>query len=209
MTFRLVAAVASASVFAITAGCRARDAEASLPTRTLAPNVSVVVDSAISPWETLRRFRVGLDSVARLDSDAAPSRDVLVSRFIDAVAARDTAALRRLRLSRAEFAYLYYPATPYTRPPYETAPGILWQLMSERSGSGMRRAVARVGGAPVRLLGYNCEREPKVEAANRFFERCILRYSRAGNASVEQRRLFGSIIVRDGRWKFVSYANDF
>lgn len=202
------AAVLTAALISA-AACRTRDASASLPPRASLPAGGGVVDSAIAPAEALKRFRAGLDPVAGFDRNAARSRDLLVARFLDAVAARDTAALRRLRLSRAEFAYLYYPSTQYTRPPYETAPDILWQLMSERSASGMRRAVARVGGGPIRLVGYACEPEPKLEGRNRFFERCRLRYQRAGADSIEQRRLFGSIIARDGRYKFVSYANDF
>lgn len=168
-----------------------------------------VVDSAIAPEEMLRRFRTGLDTVIRLDSNAAPSRDLLLDRFVSAVAARDTVALRKLRLSAAEFAWLYYPSTQYLRPPYETAPDILWRLMSARSQSGMLRLVARVGGAPIRLVRYGCEAQPKVEGRNRLFEQCSVRYRRAAGDSVEQRRLFGSIIARDGRYKFVSYANDF
>lgn len=192
----------------VAAGCKARDASASLPV-TGAPNGAIVVDSAIAPEEALRRFRVGIDSVARLDSSAAPSRDALLRRFTSAVAARDTATLRRLAISPAEFAWLYYPSTQYLRPPYATAPDILWQLMHARSESGRRRLVARVGGAPIRLVRYSCEPQPKVEGDNLLFEQCSVSYERAATDSVEQRRLFGSIIARDGRYKFVSYANDF
>lgn len=192
----------------LVAGCQGRDAGASRPVAA-PPDGAVVVDSAIPPEEALRRFRTRLDSVARLDSSAAPSRDALLDRFMTAVAARDTLALRRMRLSAAEFAWLYYPSTQYLRPPYATAPDILWQLMSARSQSGMHRLVVRVGGAPVRLVHYACEPQPKVEGDNRLFEHCSVSYRRAASDSVERRRLFGSIIVRDGRYKFVSYANDF
>ena len=192
----------------LAAGCQSRDAGASRPAAASSDGAAVV-DSAIAPEEALRRFRTGLDSVARLDSSAAPSRDALLGRFMTAVAARDTSALRRLRLSPTEFAWLYYPSTQYLRPPYATAPDILWQLMSVRSHSGMRRLVARVGGAPIRLVRYACEAEPKVEGENRLFEHCSVSYRRAAGDSVERRRLFGSIIARDGRYKFVSYSNDF
>jgi hypothetical protein len=196
-------------VLSAATACRTRDAGALTPAAAATPDAAAVVDSALAPEETLRRFRVGLDSVARLDGGSAPSRDALVDRFIAAVAIRDTAALRRMSLSRAEFAYLYYPSTQYLRPPYATAPDILWQLMTARSGSGMRRLVARVGGTPIHLASYECEPKPRIEGDNRLFERCSLRYRRAASDSVEQRRLFGSIIARGGRYKFVSYANDF
>lgn len=168
-----------------------------------------VVDSALPPAELLRRFRVGLDSVARFDNGAASTRDALVQRFARALTRHDTSALRALALSRAEFAYLYYPGTQYVRPPYLIAPDVLWQLMHARSESGMKRLVARVGDAGVRIQGAVCERAPAVEGRNRLLRECVVRVRRAGADSVERRRLFGTIVERDGRYKFVSYANDF
>ena len=195
------------------AACRGRDAAvavASASTRDSTPAHApgYVVDSALAPDEMLRRFRVGLDSVSRFDDRSAPSRDALVRQFTRALAARDTAALRAMSLTRAEFGYLYYPTTQYVRPPYLTSPDVLWRLMHARSESGMKRLVARVGGMDVRFAGYECEPTPVVEGRNRLLEPCRMRYRR-GADSLETRRLFGSIIERDGRFKFVSYANDF
>src|SRR3712207_7674926 len=45
-----------------------------------------------------------------------------ISRFVRAVETSDTTALRDLALSRAEFAYLYYPESPLSRRPYEEPP---------------------------------------------------------------------------------------
>jgi hypothetical protein len=168
-----------------------------------------VVDSALPPEETLRRFRVGLDPARRLDDGALPSRDALIHRFARAVTQRDTTALRAMSLSRAEFAYLYFPSTQYVRPPYVTPPDVLWQLMHTRSESGMKRLVARVGGTEIHVAAYDCEPTPEVQGVNRLYEQCTIRFRRAATASVERRRLFGSVIERDGRYKFVSYANDF
>ncbi|HEX8848652.1 MAG TPA: hypothetical protein VF761_03880 [Gemmatimonadaceae bacterium] len=182
--------------------------DAPVPAASSAP-VAGVVDSALPISELERRFRVGLDSVSTLDSGAAPSRDAVVTRFVRALETRDTARLRSMAITRAEFAYLYYPSTIYVRPPYETGPETLWRLMAARSASGLSRVVARVGGAPIRMLGYDCDATPKIEGANRYHEQCYLRYRRTAADSVERRRLFGSIMERDGRFKFVGYANDF
>lgn len=157
----------------------------------------------------MRRFRVGLDSVSSLDSASTTSRDRLIRRFVRAVADRDSLALRAMRLSRAEFAYLYFPSTQYVRAPYVTAPDVIWQLMEARGESGMKRLVTRVGGGGLQLVDYSCEQRPKEEGRNRLFEQCRIRYRRTPSDTVEQRKLFGSIIERDGRYKFVSYANDF
>ena len=168
-----------------------------------------VVDSALPTEETLRRFRVGLPPVTRLDRGAARSRHALIEHFANAVTKRDTVALHAMGLSRSEFAYLYYPSSQYVRPPYEMPADVLWQLMHARSESGMKRLAARVGGGNVHVASYDCEPTPRAEGDNRFFERCTIRYRRDAADSVEHRRLFGSIIERDGLYKFVSYANDF
>jgi hypothetical protein len=209
---KLVLAIAAAVI--ATAACNGKDAAVASASASVGADAALhgpgyVVDSALPPEETLRRFRVGLDSVTRFDDGATRSRNALVQRFARAVGKGDTAALRGMSLSRAEFAYLYFPSTQYLRPPYMTPPDVLWQLMHTRSESGMNRLVARVGGTEIRVDGYDCESTPEVEGGNHLYEQCTIRFRRAVTDSVERRRLFGSIIEREGRFKFVSYANDF
>ena len=209
---KLVLAIAAAVI--ATAACNGKDAAVASASTSVVVDAALhgpgyVVDSALPPEEMLRRFRVGLEPVTRFDEGATRSRNALVQRFARAVAKSDTVALRGMSLSRAEFAYLYFPSTQYMRPPYMTPPDVLWQLMHTRSESGMNRLVARVGGAEIRVAGYDCEPTPEMEGSNRVYERCTIRFRRGAADPVERRRLFGSIIEREGRYKFVSYANDF
>lgn len=205
------------ALLATAAGCSAAVASVSCARADAAPRETVqappatagIVDSALPVTELMRRFRVGLDSTTRLDSGAAPSRDALLSRFERAVARRDSTALRAMALSRAEFAYLYYPGSMYVRPPYVTSPGIVWQLMHARSETGLRRLVTRVGGHELHVVAQTCETAPVVEGGNHYYRDCVLSYRRAAGAPLEKKRLFGSLMERDGRWKIVSYANDF
>ena len=210
--------MAAALAAAITgAACGGRDPSAAGGSNPAAQRSAVaaprapgyVVDSALPPEEALRRFREALPVSTRLAGGAATSRDHLVTRFVRAVAEQDTAALRAMSIDKAEFAYLYYPRTQYVRPPYLLAPDVVWQLMHARSESGMKRLVARVGGDDLKLQGYGCEAAPSVQGDIRLYQQCSIRYRRAGTEPIERRRLFGSIIERDGRYKFVSYANDF
>jgi hypothetical protein len=135
------------------------------------------------------------------------SRDALVRRFVRALEMSDTAALLALHLTRAEFAYLYYPFTQYTRPPYELSPALLWFLIEQNSEKGLVRLLRRYGGRPLGYVGYRCEQEPQREGANRLWNACRIKRKVESGELVEE-RLFGSIIERDGRYKFVSYAND-
>src|SRR5262245_7724799 len=75
------------------------------------------VDSILPIPEQVRRFTENLAPVSQL-AGGTKSRDALVTQFAKAVERADTTALRRMVLSRAEFAYLYYPFSQYTHPPY-------------------------------------------------------------------------------------------
>ena len=132
----------------------------------------------------------------------ATSRDELVARFGQALAAHDTAALSALLLDAQEFAWLYYPYTVYTHPPYRQAPGMVWLLTAQNSEKGLRRVLERFGGRDPALAGYAC-RTTEPQDLNVLHGDCAVRL--AGDTT--GRRLFGTIIERDGRFKFVSYAN--
>jgi hypothetical protein len=173
---------------------------------TASRNEPAVVDSSLPLEEALRRFRVGLPVVKEL-SGGAPTRDALVRRFVRAVEQRDTAAVRAMVLSRAEFAYLYYPDSPFTREPHKQMAGLVWFFTQANSSKGVTRAFNRLGGQPLAYRGHQCNVRPKRQGPNRLWEDCVVRLGQ-GNTDAEL-RLFGSIIERDGRLKFVSYANDF
>lgn len=171
--------------------------------------VRTVVDSILPVEEALRRFRATLpgDPPTSL-SGGAPSRDALVARFVAAVEAADTAAFRDMLLTRAEFAWLYYPHTRFTAPPYELAPDLLWFQIENGTSRGFGRLLDRMGGRPVHADGYACPSEARAEGPNRLWEDCAV-HLRPPGAEPRDLRLFGSILERGGVYKFVSYSNGF
>jgi hypothetical protein len=190
---------------ALTVGCdRAPASRVSdtLPARAAA---APVVDSIHPPEEAMRRFREHLPVVSGLE-DAERSRDSLVRRLVRAVEGRDTAALRRIVMTRAEFAHLYYPTSPHARPPAQQPPALVWFLNSQASEKGVSRALDRFGGRSLEVRGYTCASSPRVEGGNTIWDDCRLHVGAGGDTS--SIRLFGGIIERDGRFKVLSYAND-
>ena len=189
------------------AGCGgdAGDAHAAPPPPRVeaAPAPGSYVDSILPPEEEERRFREGLADPGVL-AGGAGSREALVRAFVRAVAQSDTAAVRGMILSRAEFAYLYYPSTEFTRPPKRMSPALLWFLTMQESEKGIGRLFARRGGQPLGYVASRCAPEPRVEGANRLWDRCTVTL-RDGKPE----RLFGTIVERGGRFKFVSYQNDY
>lgn len=168
-----------------------------------------VVDSILPVEEELRRFKenVGGERVTMLQG-AASSRDSLVQKFLKALQASDTSALRAMVLNAREFAWLVYPESPNTKPPYKQSPALVWNQIENPSASGFTRLVRRLGGEHVVYAGYSCSKHPDQQGRNTIWTNCRMRLGEPGE-NVRARRLFGSIIERDGQFKLVSFANEF
>lgn len=166
-----------------------------------------VVDSILPIAEELRRFREGLPTRPTALASGKPSRHALARAFVAALAARDTTVLRQMVLTRSEFAYLVYPSSPYTKPPYRQSPGLAWMQISTASTAGYSRLVDRLGGQLLAFEGVSCEPTPERQGENTVWRRCVVRVVNARGDAIEA-RLFGDILERSGSFKFVSYAND-
>ncbi|HYH81182.1 MAG TPA: hypothetical protein VEX86_15370 [Longimicrobium sp.] len=164
------------------------------------------MDSILPPEEEQRRFREGLEDPGELSGGAA-SREALVRALVRAVERADTAAVRGMILTRAEFAYLYYPSTEFTRPPRRMSPALLWFLTLQESEKGIGRLFARRGGTELGYVSSACAPTPRVEGRNRLWDRCTV--TLRGDGETRAERLFGTIVERGGRFKFVSYQNEY
>lgn len=189
--------IALALLLTATAGCdqRPRDARAA---------ESVVVDSARSREEALAEFRSRIDTAEALDS-VAGSREELIRKFVAALEWRDTTALRELAITPGEFGWLYYPTNPQALPPYDLEPGLMWFMIEGKSREGLTRLLEQRAGTPLHYLGATCE-GPNRQGENRVYGPCTIARLQAPGDTIRE-RLFGLVMEREGRWKFVSYAN--
>jgi hypothetical protein len=164
-----------------------------------------VIDSVVSRDTTIARFQRDLPPVTKFEGGAG-SRDQLVGRFITALEKGDSATLRSLLLTRAEFGRLYYPTNPEAMPPYNMSPELMWFMVQGHNDRGFRKLLQQRSGKPLRLLGHRCEGAPSYQGDNTVWGPClVLRRSESGDTLAE--RLFGQIVERDGRYKFLSFAN--
>lgn len=170
--------------------------------QALARVTPVHVDSVYPPEEEARRFRVEVGRTVDTLRYAAPSRDALTRRLQRLVQQADTVALRRLALDVIEFGSLYYAHSRFARPPYFLKPQTAWFQISANSQHDLAILLRKYGGRPFRIRHLECA-VPAVEGPNRLHERCRVRLAN-DTAHVQ---LFGTILERDGRFKFVSFAN--
>ena len=163
------------------------------------------VDSVVAWDVALARFREGLTEPTGLSGGAA-SRDALIRAFVTGLERADTAGLAGLMLDRAEFAYFYYPTVPEAHPPYDLSPSLMWFMIQAASRKGLLRALGDLGGASLGFAGYACEGTVSRQGDNAVWGSCLLHRVQAPGDTVTE-RLFGPIVERDGRYKFVSLAN--
>lgn len=167
-----------------------------------------IIDSVFPMPEMLRRFRDSLPATATL-LHAAPTRDALLRSFIAALAASDRVMLGHLALSRAEFAYVYFPNVADTTSDVTLSPQRRWDQLTLNSEKGVRRALTRLGGNALTLQSYNCPNAPVVRGTLRMHEGCTVRLTESGTgATAFSGHLFGTIVEQAGRYKFAGYSND-
>jgi hypothetical protein len=170
-----------------------------------APASATRVDSVVPRGQALEKFRAGLTPATALEGGKA-SREELLEASVRALETRDTAALVRLTVTPAEFAWLYYPTTPQGLPPYDVEPDLLWFLQRSRSDRAMRRALETYGGSRREVLGYDCGASGQPEGENTVWGPCSVRWRLPGGDSAAV-RVVGRILERGGRFKILSYSN--
>lgn len=189
---------------------RAADGGTELPAVFAATSGSPLAASAgtvdsIFPMEVMiERFQAEAGRRPATLRGAARSRDELVAAFVAAVESSSMAALRGLRMDVAEYAHLYVPTSHLSRDPYRQPPAIGWLLTEQNGLKGEARLLRRFGGRPLGFRSYDCPEAPVVEGDNTLWRNCVVDLGASGQPV----RLFGTIIERAGRYKFISLAND-
>ena len=176
------------------------------PADRAAVRAEEAVDSARSREEALAQFRTGLPEVTALDG-GAESRDALFAAVVRGIETGDSTALASLVLSRAEYAWLYYPTSAQGLPPYDLAPGLYWFMLEGRNRQGISFLLRERAGKPLRVVGYECGPTVTTEGANHLHGPCVIRRLQAPGDTVTE-RFFSQIIERDGRFKVVAYYGD-
>lgn len=135
------------------------------------------------------------------------SPDALARAVIDALAKRDVEQLRALALTESEFRHHVWPELDTSRPernvPFEYA----WGQMKQRSDGSLQSTIGRYAGRPLRFVRVRFTGETtdyKTFSVMRDSE--VIATDETGRDLVL--RLFGSAMVKDGRYKLYSFVVD-
>lgn len=156
---------------------------------------------------------------AACTTPAAPSRsaaplshtfespDALARAVLEALARRDAAGLRALQLSETEFRDHVWPELPTSRPERNVPFDYAWGQMKQRSDGSLGETLGRYGGRTLRYVqtrftgetttyqSFSVMRESEIIAADEAGRELIL-------------RLYGSAMLKDGRYKLYSFVVD-
>ena len=165
-----------------------------------------IVDSILPVDEEIRRFQATIPRRPPGLSYGAESRSALVERFVEALERNDTTALTRLVVSQAEFGHLIYPTSPNAAPPYRQSPALVWLSRSASTDKAMTRLLGRFGGKPLGYAGYECTGSADRQSKNTVWAGCVVKRV-ASTGDTTRIRLFGAIVERGGRFKFLSLSN--
>jgi hypothetical protein len=135
------------------------------------------------------------------------SPDALARAVLAALAAKDLEALRGLALSEAEFRAHVWPELPTSRPERNVPFDYAWGQLKQRSDGYLSTTFARYGGKPLTFVRtrFTGETTPYQTFSVRR-ESEIIATDDAGRDLVL--RLYGSAMVKDGRFKLFSFVVD-
>lgn len=164
-----------------------------------------VVDSVFSPEENLRRFQATVtgDPPTRLSGGAA-STDALLREYWALLSTSDTLGMSHLIVSRAEYAYLYFPES--TEGASGMPPHIGWELILRQSGRGLTRALREALVEPAPVVRTECSAEPRTVGRSTIYGPCGVVIRRNGF----ERTLWiaNTLIERDGIHKLMGLQNE-
>lgn len=135
------------------------------------------------------------------------SPDALARAVLDALAKNDADRLKAMQLSEAEFRDHVWPELDTSRPERNVPFDYAWGQMKQRSDGSLSGTVGRYGGRTLRFVEtrftgdstqyktFTVMRESEIIAADDTGRELIL-------------RLYGSAMVKDGRYKLYSFVVD-
>ena len=157
-----------------------------------------------APEDQLAIFTANLDERPTLLRGGASSLNALAERFVRGVQERDTAGIRSIHVSKAEFAYLVYPTHPQALPPYSLPPEVVWMMTESSSAKALDKIVAMGIRQGASIQSVVCEGVTS-QGKNRVHSGCVA-IAQESSRGEEIRIPLGPIIERDGRFKFASFA---
>ena len=146
----------------------------------------------------------GVDETATLHGGLS-SLDAVGQAVVDALNARDAAALSALMISEADFKGRLFAALANHPNAAQMGPDLLWDMQHRQAVEELERALERFGGQDLRYVGLEPERV-EAEPGVRFHRRPLLVVDdRRGER--QKLQILGSVVehLPSGSFKLITY----
>lgn len=137
-------------------------------------------------------------------ANSGDSIDDLAQRVLTAIESNDITKLDALRINRDEFKNYLWPEFPASKKnfPFDFA----WDNLNGKTIKGMTRALTDIGGQEYRLVDVAFEENSERYTTFTIYTSAVLNVTdKDGN--IKALKFCGSIIERNGEYKFLSYRD--
>jgi hypothetical protein len=139
-------------------------------------------------------------------SGGASSERGLVALLLAALSARDANALQALRVTKPEFATIFWPEFPESRPVTHITVDDAWEFQITQNASGANRALSGFGGKQLEFI--RVDHDPPVPYTNFTMYSNVRIVSRDTSTGEEVVLRFApSFVERHGRFKVLVYKD--
>ena len=138
---------------------------------------------------------------------ACDSPEALAQAVLDALARNDRSSLEALALSEDEFHEVVWPELPAARRERNLPWDYVWAELRQKSGASLRGTLARHGGRQYHLIDVKSLGETS-QYATFGVRRATQLAVRDADGQRHEIQIFGSMLMRRGRYKVFSYVVD-
>lgn len=167
-------------------------------------------DTLVAPLQKWAPRGYAIESIppdTRRLEGATESLDAMLRTIETALAERDTQRLFDLMISEREYREIFYPALPAAHPPMDARFETLWATHFPDAWRGLKEALGRYGGKDVKILAVRFA-APNQDLVNFALHQTSRVDLVVDGVMIPEAKLFGSVLVVDGRWKVLSYPDD-
>ena len=134
------------------------------------------------------------------------SPDYLGLAVVDALNREDIEQLDRLRVQREEYLNWIWPAFPASRPPNNFPGDFAWSNLNKKCNIGMKKWMDHFGGVNLKFVDIRFDRPTEPYEGFQLLRGTVLTLQ---NVAGEKRELkiLGSVVVKNDRYKFLSYED--
>ncbi len=135
------------------------------------------------------------------------SPEALAREVLARLHANDRTGLQALALTHDEFEAHVYPRLPASRPERNTSLAFVWGRLKQQSDLSLSRALSRHGGRGYTFRQIVFEGETSDYGTFTVQRESVL-VVQTPEGAIERLKVFGSMLVQDGRCKVFSYVTD-